>query len=188
MAAQKRVLVIVAPGAEEIEVVVTVDVLRRAGVEVVLAGLDGPGVVTCSRRVAIAPDAALAEVSGSWDAVVLPGGAEGTERLAASDAVGAILRAREKAGEVVAAICAAPFALAQHGVFKGHRMTAHPSVHEILSTHAELTAERVVFDRTLLTAPGPGASFDFALALVELLVGDAKAAEVAGPMMLPDDG
>jgi protein DJ-1 len=183
---KKHALVILAEGAEEIEVVVPVDVLRRAGVDVTLAGLDGPGVVTCSRGVRIAPDGALSEAVGPFDLVLLPGGRGGAERLAASEQVGELVRAREKAGQLVAAICAAPFALAEHGAFANRRMTAHPSVHEIVSAHATLTLGTVVVDDNLVTAPGPGASFDFALALVELLVGPERAAEVAAPMMLPE--
>ncbi len=183
---KKRALVILAEGAEEIEVVVPVDVLRRAGVEVTLAGLDGPGVVTCSRGIRIAPDGAMSEAVGPFDLVVLPGGRGGAERLAASEAVGVLVRARDKSGDLVAAICAAPFALAEHGAFAGRTMTAHPSVHEIVSAHATLTLGTVVVDGNLVTSPGPGASFDFALALVEMLVGPERAAEVSTPMMLPE--
>jgi protein DJ-1 len=182
-----RALVVLAEGAEEMEVVVAVDVLRRAGVTVDLAGLDGPGVVTCSRGVRIAPDVALDQAAGPYDVLVLPGGAGGTARLAESKAVGALLAAAEARGQLVAAICAAPLALAKHDVFRGRRMTCHPSVHEIVSAHAVLAHGSVVEDAGVVTAPGPGAAFDFALAVVEKLVGPAKAAEVAAPMMLPED-
>ena len=95
------------PGCE----LVTVDVLRRGGVEVTLAGLDGPEPVVCSRQVVVVPDLALREVVGSFDAVVLPGGSAGAERLAASPEVGARLRHQRDRGGWIAAICAAPIAL-----------------------------------------------------------------------------
>ncbi len=186
MGAKKRVLVILAGGAEEMEAVIPIDVLRRAGVHVDVAGLDGPGVVTCSREVRIAPDLALDAATGGYDAVVLPGGAAGAQKLAESERVGALLERAEREGKVVGAICAAPFALAQHGVFAGKRMTCHPSVHAIVSAHASLALGKVVEDGMLITSPGPGAAFDFALALVEKLVGAEVASEVASGMLLED--
>jgi protein DJ-1 len=186
MAAQKRALVVLAEGAEEMEAVITIDVLRRAGIAVDVAGLAGPGVVTCSRSVRIAPDVALDQAVGPYDAVVLPGGAAGTEKLAASAKVGELLRQAESSGQIVGAICAAAFALAKHEVFAGRRMTCHPSVHEIVSAHATLAGGDVVVDQNLVTAPGPGLTFDFALALVEKLVGTEKASEVARGMLLED--
>jgi protein DJ-1 len=186
MAAAKRALVIVAEGTEEMEAVITIDVLRRAGVAVDVAGLTGPGIVQCSRSVRIAPDLALDEAVGPYDAIILPGGAGGAERLAASAKVGELVRKAEAGPTIVGAICAAPFALAKHDAFAGRRMTCHPSVHEIVSAHATLTGGAVVVDENLVTAPGPGLTFDFALALVEKLAGVEKASEVARGMLLED--
>lgn len=176
---------IVAEGSEEMEVVITVDVLRRGGVLVDVAGLEGPGPVTCSRGVRILPDMALGDATGSYDVVILPGGLGGVQRLAGSDAVGELLRAREKSGERVAAICAAPAALAKHGVFGARTMTSHPAVHDVVAAHGKLVADRVVVDGTLTTSQGPGSAFEFALALVRDLAGPEKAAEITPPMMLP---
>jgi protein DJ-1 len=181
-----RALVVLAEGAEEMEATITVDVLRRAGVEVVLAGLDGPDAVRCSRKVRIVPDTSLDAASGDFDVLVLPGGADGARRLAESAAVGRLLREREQRGDLVAAICAAPMALARHGVYAGRRMTSHPSVAEIVSAHGKALEEAVVDDGSLVTSRGPGTAFAFALHLVERLCDKAKAAEVREPMMLPD--
>jgi len=186
MAAKKRALVVVAEGTEEMEAVITIDVLRRAGVAVDVAGLAGPATVMCSRSVRIAPDITLDEANGPYDAIVLPGGAEGAERFATSEKIGELIRQAEAAGTIVGAICAAPFALAKHDVFRGRRMTCHPSVHEMVGAHATLTGGAVVVDDTLVTAPGPGLTFDFALALVEKLHGSEKASEVARGMLLED--
>jgi protein DJ-1 len=181
-----RALVILAEGAEEMEVTIAVDVLRRAEIEVVLAGLDGADPVRCSRGLRVLPDKSLAEVEGSsFDAIVLPGGKVGAERLAGSAAVGDLLRAQVAAGRTVAAICAAPIALRTHGVFEGSRMTCHPSVNEVVGGHGRLTAGAVVTDGQLITSQGPGTAFLFALSIVERLRGPEVAEKVRGPMMLP---
>lgn len=180
-----RALVILAEGAEEMETTIIVDVLRRGEVEVVLAGLHGPEPVRCSRGVQIVPDAALADVSGDFDVVILPGGKGGAERLAASPAVGDLLRARAEADLPIAAICAAPIALAAHGVLAGRRMTCHPSVNDVVGRHAALESAPVVEDGSLVTSQGPGTALPFALALVARLRGDDVAARVRKPMMIP---
>ncbi|MCB9636532.1 MAG: DJ-1/PfpI family protein, partial [Sandaracinus sp.] len=93
-------LVLLAEGAEEMEVVILVDVLRRGGIEVTLAGLDGPEPVRCSRGVLLTPDVGLADAPADPDVLVLPGGAGGAERLAASEEVGTRLRARQETGRL----------------------------------------------------------------------------------------
>jgi len=181
-----RALVLLAEGAEEMETTIIVDVLRRGEVEVVLAGLDGPEPVRCSRGVRLVPDAALADVTGDFDVVVLPGGKGGADRLAASKAVGALLRAQIEADRMIGAICAAPLALAAHEVLAGRRMTCHPSVHDIVGAHAALAAGPVVEDGKLVTSQGPGTALPFALALVARLRGAEVAERVRKPMMIPD--
>lgn len=181
-----RALVLLAEGAEEMEAVICVDVLRRAGIEVVLAGLDGAAPVQCSRGVVIVPDAALGDVKDQpFDVVVLPGGVGGADRLAASTEVGALLRERESRGAYVAAVCAAPAVLATHGVFAGRAMTSHPSVAEKLAEHARRNDDPVVHDGSLITSQGPGTSLLFALSIVDALCGHEKAQSVRSPMQIP---
>lgn len=179
-----RALVLLAPGAEEMEVTILVDVLRRAGIEVTLAGVEGARAVRCSRQVVIEPDVALTAVAGEHDALVLPGGGEGARRLCQASEVGALLRRYEKEGKWVGAICAAPSALAAHGVFKGRRMTIFPGLEAKIADHGRVSAERVVEDGRLITSQGPGTAFEFALALVAKLQGEAKASQVAEPLLL----
>lgn len=116
----KRALVILSPGAEEMETVISVDVLRRAKISVTLAGIDSSEPVTCSRDIRILPDVSLDEAAtrGPYDVVILPGGLEGSKRLAESGKVKEVLEAQEKAGQLVAAVCAAPSALLAHGIAK----------------------------------------------------------------------
>lgn len=189
-----RALLLLADGAEEMEVTITADVLRRGGVEVVIAGLAGSDPVTCSRGVRLVPDIGLDAAGEGFDVVVLPGGMGGAEALAASTAVGGILRRQRRAGRTIAAICAAPIALVRHGIDAGERMTAHPSVREEVAGHGIFSAERVVIVTVadqgagagrLITSQGPGTAFEFALALVDALRGRQVAAGLRAPMCLP---
>lgn len=182
----KKALVILAEGAEEMEVSIVVDVLRRGGIQVVLAGLAGSGAIRCSRGVQILPDTSLSESGDDYDVIVLPGGAGGAKALAASEEVGTLLRHQAVTGRDIAAICAAPLALASHGVLSGHSFTSHPSVSAELSEAGNWSASIVVEDGQLITSQGPGTSFEFALTLVRRLAGEDKAAAVRTPLMLTD--
>jgi protein DJ-1 len=181
----KTALVILAAGAEEMEVSIIVDVLRRAGVKVTLAGLAGSGPVTCSRGLKLLPDVALGDIAGTFDAVVLPGGAQGAENLASSPLVGRHLKNQWQRGRLVAAICAAPLALARHEIGLGETITCHPSVSSSLHGTFVLSEDRVVESGALVTSQGPGTSFEFALTLVRRLRGADVEKQVAGPLMLP---
>lgn len=181
---KKRVLVPLATGAEEMETVIVVDVLRRAGLEVNLAGLNGLDPVTCSRGVKLVPDGALADARGPFDAIVLPGGADGAKALAASPMVQNLLKEQEEEGRVIAAICAAPIALAAAGVGKGKALTSHPAVKDDVAAHGTYKEQRVVVDGKLVTSRGPGTAMEFAVALVELLVDADRAEKVAAPMLM----
>lgn len=183
-----KVLVLITDGTEEMEFTIVVDVLRRAGVAVTVAGLDGDAVCTCTRGVRIQPDTGLADAvqqGVAWDAVVLPGGGPGAQAFAGSVAVGELLREQWYAGRVVAAICAAPSALAAHGVAQGRAMTAHTAVRDAVAAHGAWREDPVVEDGALLTSRGPGTAFPFAFALVERLCGVETLAAVREPMLFP---
>jgi protein DJ-1 len=178
------VLVLLARGAEEMEVTIVVDVLRRAGLSVVLAGVDGDAPVECSRGLRLVPDCGIDAARGPFDLVVLPGGAGGAERLAGSSTVGRLLAEQEAAGRPIAAICAAPIALARHGVGGGRALTSHPSVRAQVEEHGSYREASVVEDDGLITSRGPGTAFEFALALVARLCGSGAAERLRAPMML----
>lgn len=168
------------------QAVIIVDVLRRAGVDVTLASVEARTDVVCSRGVRVVADALLADAAARapFDAVVLPGGMPGSAALAACTQLTDMVRAQDAAGRVVAAICAAPaVALAPAGVLAGRAATAHPAFTHALPD-ASRAAARVVVDGHVVTSAGPGTAFEFALAIVAALEGAAKAAEVAGPMVL----
>lgn len=178
-----RVLVPIAPGVEEIEAVTVIDVLRRAGVEVTVAGLVD-GVIEASRGVKLVADVALDEVADvTFDAVVLPGGLGGTQRLRADPRIRMILQRSRRAGSLIGAICAAPTVLWDAGLLAGKHATGHPSVLDVLAG-AHTSEERVVVDDGIVTSRGAGTSMDFALALARLLVGEAKERELRAAMVV----
>ena len=183
--ATPRVLVPIADGTEEIEAVCIIDVLRRAGMDVTVASV-GELQITASRGVNIVADCLIAECREKrYDLVVLPGGIPGAENLRDSPALTKILKAHRAADGWLAAICAAPaVVLTPHALLAGCRATAHPNFVSQLEDQSSV-AERVVVDGRCVTSRGPGTALEFALRLVALLCGDAKAEAVAAPMVLP---
>lgn len=181
-----RVLVPLAPGFEELEAVTIVDLLRRAGIEVVTAGLtEGP--VRASRGVVVVPDATLdAVVDEAFDMIALPGGLPGADHLDADLRVRRILQRTAAAGGYTAAICAAPKVLAGAGLLDGRQATGYPGVLDRLSLpRTELLQRAVVTDGRVVTSRGPGTAMDFALELIERLVGKARRDEVEAALVRP---
>lgn len=181
-----RVLVPLAEGFEEIEAVTIVDVLRRAGIEVVLASLaDGAGLVLGSHGIGLKADAALASQRAlEFDAIVLPGGMPGSAKLVEDERVLRLLREAHTGGKRVAAICAAPTVLARAGLLEGVPATSYPAFQDKLAGAQVRPNERVVRAGRILTSQGVGSALEFALALVEQLVGAERAAELARAMVV----
>ncbi len=178
------VLIPFADGVEEMEAVILVDVLRRGGLEVTTAGMaDGP--VTASRGVRLLPDRAWSDVQpNSFEALAIPGGAEGVNRLKADARILEAVRSFHRHGKWIAAICAGPLVLQEAGILQGRRITCHPAVADRL-TATPRTEERVVIDGNLVTSQGPGTSFEFALALVRCLLSEEKSLLISKAMILP---
>lgn len=181
-----RVLVPLAEGFEELEAVTIVDLLRRAGVEVVTAGLS-PGPVKASRGTVIVPDATLdAALAQDWDMVVLPGGMPGAKHLNEDTRIKALLRKMAESGKFTGAICAAPMVLAEAGLLSGKRATSYPGfVDRMNLPDVTYVADPVVQDGKVITSRGPGTAMDFALTLIEALVGRAKREEVEAALLRP---
>ncbi|MCB1857462.1 MAG: DJ-1/PfpI family protein [Gammaproteobacteria bacterium] len=169
-----RALVPLATGCEELEAVTIIDLLRRAGVEVVTAGL-AAGPVTASRGVRLLPDRLLDEVlEEEFDIVILPGGQPGADNLVRDPRVTALLQRMNEAGRYTAAICAAPKVLASAGILDGHRATGYPGVlDQVIAPNMEISTEPVVRDGHVITSRGPGTAMEFALELIEILRGSA---------------
>ncbi|XP_022604032.1 protein/nucleic acid deglycase DJ-1 [Seriola lalandi dorsalis] len=188
--AGKRALVILSKGAEEMETVIPVDIMRRAGIAVTVAGLTGKEPVQCSRNVVICPDASLEDASkqGPYDVVLLPGGMPGAQNLAESPAVKEVLKDQDGRKGLIAAICAGPTALLAHGIGYGSTVTTHPAMKEKMMTgdHYKYSEARVQKDGHYITSRGPGTSFEFALTIVEELMGAEVAAQVKAPLVIKD--
>ena len=174
-----RVLVPIAEGCEELEAVTIIDLLRRAGVEVVTAGLVA-GPVRASRGVVLLPDTTLdAVVANDFDMVVLPGGLPGADHLDADPRVHRLLRRMAEAGRYTAAICAAPKVLASAGLLDNRRATAYPGVLDHMQLpRTQILRDAVVSDGRVVTSRGPGTAMDFALELIERLLGRTRRDEV----------
>ena len=180
------VLVPLAEGCEELEAVTVIDLLRRAGVEVVTAGLaDGP--VTASRGVVLVPDTDLdTALQRDFDMVVLPGGLGGANNLEADPRVAELLRKMADSGRFTAAICAAPKVLGAAGVLEGRQATSFPGALDAVEVPGlDYSEQPVVQDGKVITSRGPGTAMDFALALIDNLLGRDKRDEVEGGLQRP---
>ncbi len=173
------VLIPLAPGFEDLEAVTLSDLLRRAGIEVVVAGLQR-GLIQGSRGIRIEPDAYLDDVlTRDFDLIALPGGLPGAEHLRDDARVQALLRKMAAAGRYTTAICAAPMALAQAGLLDGKQATAYPGVLDGLKlANTRSRSDAVVVDGKVVTSQGPGTAMDFALTLIELLTSKAMRHQV----------
>lgn len=180
------VLVPLAPGFEDLEATTIVDLLRRADIEVITAGLQ-PGLVQGARGVRVQPDTHLdAVLERDFDMIALPGGMPGAENLKNDPRIQALLKRLSGAGKYTAAICAAPIALAQAGLLDGRRATSYPGfVDRLKSPGATYLTDPVVVDGRVVTSRGPGTAMDFALTLVELLKGRAMRDQVEAGLMRP---
>ncbi len=180
-AMMKRVVVPLAHGFEEIETVTVVDILRRAGISVTVAGVETgspPGAIEGRTGIRLVPDLSIDGVKESdFDMIVLPGGLKGAQTLQKDTRVARLLRVLQDNDRYIAAICAAPIVLAAHGMIAGRKLTSHPSVREQLSG-AIYDEGRVVIDGRLVTSRGPGTAMEFAMALVEILMGRQKVEEI----------
>jgi len=173
----KTALVLFAEGSEELEAVSIVNILRRAGVKVTLAGLS-EGVMHGARGTAILPDRTLDDAQyDDYDMIVLPGGQPGTNHLKADARVFRLLQQMSQQDKYLAAICAAPSVLAHAGLLTGKRATCYPgSLSDFPSV--EVQTDAIVEEGKIITSRGPGTAMDFALLLVERLVGKGTRDEV----------
>ncbi|WP_456407568.1 DJ-1 family glyoxalase III [Thiolapillus sp.] len=181
-----RVLVPLAQGCEELEAVSIIDLLRRAEVEVVTAGLsEGP--VTCSRGVVLVPDTSLdAVLDENFDMIVLPGGLPGADHLDKDERIRRLLRRMAEQGKYAAAICAAPKVLASAGLLQGKQATSYPGVIDAMQLpDTRYVDQPVVIDGKVITSRGPGTAMDFALELIEKLVGTQRRQTVEAALVRP---
>lgn len=189
MSANASVLVCLAHGSEETEAVTTIDLLVRGGLKVVTASVESDGSleIRCSRGVRLLADAPLVEVADNdYAAIVLPGGLKGAETFRDNPLLVETVRQYHLNDKIVAAICAAAgTVLVPHDLFPVGNMTGFPGLKQTIPEEKWME-RRVVWDPRvkLLTSQGPGTAMDFALKLIDLLVGKEKAREVAAQLVL----
>ncbi len=170
-----RVLVPLASGFEEIEAVSIIDVLRRAGIEVIVAALNSNMLVKGANGITIQADTEVKNLTAEeLDMVVLPGGWDGTHALADDENVQKLLREMDAKGKNIGAICAAPFALNKAGVLK-ENYTCYPSVEqEIRQEGYQGDKAMVVEDQNVMTSRGPATALCFGLQIVKKLAGEEQ--------------
>lgn len=179
-----KVLVPLANGFEDIEAVTIIDVLRRGGVEVVTASVHPSTTLTSAHGIEMKADALLPEVvDDSYDAIILPGGGEGTEHLKNSDLlIGRICRQREE-GRLLAAICAAPTVLQEAGILEqSYHATCYPTCQ--MDIDCNYVDEPVVEHEGIITGQAPGSAAMFSIVVLSALAGEAVAKKVARGMVL----
>ncbi|MCK4837616.1 MAG: DJ-1/PfpI family protein [Desulfobulbaceae bacterium] len=183
-----KVLIPMASGCEELEAVTLINIFRRAGFEVVTAGLEVENsLVKCARGTAVLPDTTLDQaITGDYDLVVLPGGQPGTDNLMRDERIIKLIQEMQSQDRHVAAICAAPMVLAKAGVLQGKSATSYPGCLDKMGLPGvNYLEDAVVVDGKVITSRGPGTAMDFALQLVEIMAGAELRKRVEGGLQRP---
>ncbi|WP_269522489.1 DJ-1 family glyoxalase III [Coraliomargarita parva] len=179
---KNRVVCLLHPGFEEIEAVTPIDLLSRAGIEVVLASVDDSKMVQGRSGLELASNCGLSDVaSQSFDAVFLPGG-PGIQKIRKHDVICDLFRRHHQEGKWLACICAAPLLLLDAGLRDGLSLACHPSAEPELGP-VETTP--VVVSGQILTSRGAGTATEFGLELVRRLADDATAESIAASICWP---
>jgi len=178
-----KVVILLAEGFEEVEAVAIVDVLRRAEIDVTIAGLqEGP--VASARKVRVLPDTVIDSIrTEDFDMIVLPGGQPGSDNLNNDARVRRLITEFHTKGKLTGAICAAPYVLANAGILEGKHVTSYPTYRDRLGK-VVYEEETVVEDGNVMTSRGPGTALCFGLAIAAKLVGKEKARQVSQSMLL----
>ena len=181
-----RVAVILADGFEEVEAIAVIDVLRRAQIDTVIAGLH-TNHITSARNVKIIPDTVIDDVTADeFDMIVLPGGQPGSDNLNADPRVKELIRSFSEKGKYTGAICAASYVLANAGVLAGKRATSYPTYKDKLG-NVQYEEKPVVADGKVMTSRGAGTALAFGLAIVEKLVSKDIALKIKNAMLVTGD-
>ena len=180
----KKILVPISNGTEEMEAVIIIDMLRRAGCDVTVAG-DGD-VVVCAWGTRILPDMMIDDIADDdvYDAIVLPGGTQGVNHFIANEQLEQIIKRHHATKSLIGAICAAPLVLHDFGLLPDNAVvTSHPGVAETFAPYT-YTLERVAADGNIVTSRGAGTAFEFALALIRRLVDEKTSLRLASDIVM----
>lgn len=179
-----KIAVQLAPGFEEIEAITIIDVLRRAGLEVITVSMTGSRQVEGSHQIPVISDRLFAEVDYSEvDVIVLPGGMPGAKNLDEHEGLRKQLIQFRDEGKMLGAICAAPLVLGHLHLLEGEKAVCYPGYEKELFG-AEILHEPAVRSGNIITGRGAGVAMKFALKLVEELVSKEKADELAKAMVV----
>lgn len=180
----KKAVVFLANGFEDIEALATVDILRRGGVDVTIAGVTGD-VVTSSHNLKVSADKPVESIKAEeYDAVICPGGMPGASNLRDSQKVIDIIKQAYSSGKIAAAICAAPMVLEKAEVLKGKDFTMYPGMENYAPSGKYHNDKFVIKDGNVITGAGPAATFEFALEILTNLQGKEIAEQVAQGMLI----
>lgn len=178
-----KVLIPLAEGFEEIEAITVIDVLRRAGIDVVTAFIQS-NIVEGSHKIKVIADKRITEIKeDEFEAIVLPGGNPGYINLANSKTIIELVKRFNEKNKVIGAICGAPIILAKAGVIENRIATCYPGLEKNLPKPKE---GRVVVDKNIVTSKGPGTSLLFAVKLVEMLLGKREAIRLKEELIISD--
>ncbi len=167
----KKTIILLATGFEEIEAVTVIDILRRAGIEVTIAGVDGSS-VTGSHGITISADKRLSDLKPDFDAVIIPGGMPGALHLHNSNEVNDFIKEMYAKNVLIAAICAAPaVVLAPLGILDNKTATCYPGDQVDFGKSTKYKNKPVVVDENIITSQGPGTAMEFAFSIVEKIIG-----------------
>ncbi len=177
----KKVYVFLANGFEEIEGLTVVDLLRRAGIDLITVSIHDTKQVMGAHNIEVKADILLEKIDkNAADALVLPGGMPGMTNLKENEIVKEMIFSYEKAGKLIAAVCASPSIFSEFGLLKGKHATSYPSFEENLVAHGAIySKDTVVKDGNIITSRGLGTSIDFALEIISYLIDEDKANEIA---------
>lgn len=180
---RKKAIIFLANGFEEIEAVTVIDILRRAGINLTIAGVGNKEVIS-SRQLVIRADVLDEECDPHFDALILPGGMPGAEHLASSSKVKSMINSMNTEGKIIAAICASPaIVLAPMKILNGKKATCFPGMEEGFTSETKFVEEKVVQDGNIITSRGAGTASDFAFKLVENLISKDMADSLCEQML-----
>ncbi|MFP4021755.1 MAG: DJ-1 family glyoxalase III [Halanaerobium sp.] len=178
-----KILIPLAQGFEEIEAVTNIDVLRRAGLDVVTAGI-GSREIEGDHGIKIQTDTEISELSSDdLSAVVLPGGMPGAANLRDSSRLLKIIREINEKEGLCAAVCAAPIVLDAAGILEGKNATSYPGFDDEMPS-CNYQEKRVVIDGNIITGRGPGVAMEFAMTIVEYLLDGEERAQLEDAMLV----
>lgn len=174
----KKALLVLAEGFEEIEAVAPIDILRRAGVEVTVAGLSASPVKS-ARGLGICADVDFDQAMGEFDALILPGGGGGAQNLAASAGLKTLIVEMFKKGKWICAICASPtVVLFPAGILRGKSATCFQGMEAGFDASVRYVDRKVVVDGNVITSKGPATAVEFALAVAGKLAGEERSEKI----------